>query len=230
MNGADARAYLRGRRHGVLSTLSQRPSIAGHPYGSLVPFMTDHDAAPVFLISALAEHTKNALADPRASLTVFDGAAADVQSGARLTLTGEIAPVRDAESMQSRYLRYVPTAERLLGLGDFAFFRLLPRAMNLIAGFGAIHWFTAADVAPPANTLADAEEGILAHMNADHAHNLRDYCRLVHGREVADPVMIGIDCDGFDVRAEHDVLRFAFAAPVIDAGGARQALVAMARA
>jgi putative heme iron utilization protein len=67
-------------------------------------------------------------------------------------------------------------------------------------------------------------------MKADHAHNLRDYCRRVHGREVADPVMIGIDCDGFDVRAEHDILRFAFAAPVTDAGSARKALAALAQA
>jgi len=41
--------------------------------------------------------------------------------------------------------------------------------------------------------------------------------------------MLGIDCDGFDVRADGRVLRFDFNEPVLDATGARQALVAMAQ-
>jgi hypothetical protein len=42
--------------------------------------------------------------------------------------------------------------------------------------------------------------------------------------------MTGIDCDGFDVRADGRLLRFAFPDPVTNAGKAREALVAMARA
>ena len=74
-----------------------------------------------------------------------------------------------------------------------------------------------------------AEEGILAHMNADHAHNLREYCRHVHGVEVLDAAMVGIDCDGFDVRADGHVLRVNFPEPVLDAEAARAALVELAK-
>jgi len=41
--------------------------------------------------------------------------------------------------------------------------------------------------------------------------------------------MTGIDCDGFDVRADSELLRFDFDPPVIDATQARAALVAMAQ-
>lgn len=81
----------------------------------------------------------------------------------------------------------------------------------------------------PASTLEQAESGILEHMNTDHAQNLRDYCRFVHGRDVLDVEMIGIDCDGFDVRADGELLRFDFDAPVTTTETVRSALVDLAR-
>jgi putative heme iron utilization protein len=66
-------------------------------------------------------------------------------------------------------------------------------------------------------------------MNTDHAQNLRDYCHLVHEREVLDVEMIGIDCDGFDVRADGELLRFDFDAPATTPEALRSALVELAR-
>jgi 3-mercaptopyruvate sulfurtransferase SseA len=40
--------------------------------------------------------------------------------------------------------------------------------------------------------------------------------------------MIGVDCDGFDVRSGDNLLRFAFPAPVANPGQVRNALVALA--
>jgi len=53
--------------------------------------------------------------------------------------------------------------------------------------------------------IADAESEVIEHMNADHAHNLIDYCRHVHGKNPATVLMVGVDCDGFDVRADDEV-------------------------
>src|SRR6187455_2488825 len=210
--GDNARRYLRRFRHGVLSTLSKK--FAGYPFGSVVPCVTDHAARPVILISGLAEHTKNIAADARVSLLVRD-ADIDPQEGARLTLIGDARPAgADGSAIQTRYLRFFPAAERLLALGDFAFFHIEPVALRYIGGFGAIHWITAASYAPPANTLAAIEEDIIAHMNADHAAALRDYCRHAGRQEPASISMVGIDCDGFDVRADAELLRFDFAQPV----------------
>ena len=222
--GAQARRFLRHRRHGVLCTLSSR--FDGHPYGSMVPFVLDHAARPVILVSRLAEHTRNLESDPRVSLLAHDEGP-DVQAGARLTLVGDASPGKHMEL--ARYLNYVEGAERLLELGDFSFWTIAPRALRFIGGFGDIRWVAGADYAPPANALADLEGGILSHMNQDHAEALRSYSRHYHQRDCATAAMIGIDCDGFDLRVDAGIIRFDFEEPVVDAAGARAALAAMAR-
>lgn len=224
--GAEARRYLRRQRYGVLSTLSKK--LDGYPFGTMVPFMLDHAARPVIYISRLAEHTKNIDADPRASLFVHEPAA-DLQAAARLTLVGDGARVSDnLDALRARYLNYFPDAARLVALGDFAFYRIALLRLRYIGGFGAIHWISAEGYAPPANRLAQQEPEIVAHMNADHVPSLRAFCR--HFRQVSahDVNMVGIDCDGFDARADDKLLRFDFDQPVTDAADARRALVNMA--
>ncbi len=224
--GPGARRYLRAHRHGVLATISKK--IAGYPFGSLLPFMLDHSAQPVVLVSQLAEHTKNIAADPRVSLLVHEPAA-DIQAAARLTLIGDAARVGDGlDLMHERYLNYYPDAERLFALGDFSFYRIAPVMLRFIGGFGAVCWISAASFAPPPNSLAEHEADIVAHLNAEHAHNLRDYCRHFRQMAVRHVTVVGIDCDGFDARADGVLLRFDFEQPVADAAAARQALAAMA--
>ncbi|HLB15636.1 MAG TPA: DUF2470 domain-containing protein [Burkholderiales bacterium] len=225
-HGEEARRFLRAHHSGVLSTLSA--SLSGYPFGSIVPFVLDADCRPVILISALAEHTKNLAGDPRASLIVH-GYEDDVQAGPRLTMVGDAARVADDPAVHSRYLRYFPAARDLLALGDFSFCAIEPKRLLFIRGFGHIHWIDTAAFRPPENRLAGAEEEIVAHMNADHALALADYCRHEHGITPREVTMVGIDCDGFDVRADGRLLRIAFDEPVTNAGKAREALVAMAR-
>lgn len=224
--GREARTFLRAQHAGVLSTLSAK--LGGYPFGSIVPFVLDPECRPVILVSTLAEHTRNLAADPRASLIVHQYAA-DVQAGGRLTFVGDGNPLADDARARARYLRYFPAAQELLALGDFSFRAIAPKHLLFIRGFGRIHWIDAADFAPPASTLADAEEAIVEHMNADHVAALGDCCRHYHGLVPVDVAMIGIDCDGFDVRADGRLLRFEFADEVTNAGKAREALVAMAR-
>ena len=68
---------------GTLCTLALEP--AGYPYGSFVTVAFD-DGAPIFLISQLAEHTKNLERDPRASLLVAEGGSADPLANGRVTM------------------------------------------------------------------------------------------------------------------------------------------------
>ncbi len=213
--GNEARRYLRHHLYGVLSTISKK--LAGYPFGSVVPCITDHAARPVILVSSLAEHTKNIGADPRVSLLVRD-AGADPQESARLTLVGDARPVAaEHAALQARYLKYFPAAERLLALGDFSFLHVEPTMLRYVGGFGAIHW----------NELAVCEADIVAHMNADHGAALRDYGRHFKQRQPAMVSMIGIDCDGFDLRADGEIQRFDFTQSVSDAPTARAALKAM---
>lgn len=225
----EARGFLRATRSGVLSTHSAR--FAGYPFGSIAPFVLDHAARPLILISTIAEHTKNIRQDPHVSLIAFDPAASDMQAGARLTLLGE-AQLADKQegTLRDRYLRYFPQAAQYFDMHDFQFYRVAITQARYIGGFGNIHWIDGAALASPPNALEEAETGILSHMNADHADSLRGYCRHVHGVDAESALMVGIDTDGFDVRADGRLLRFPFENPVTDATEARAALVALSRA
>jgi heme iron utilization protein len=224
--GPQARRHLASRRDGVLSTLSAR--YGGYPFGSLVPYVLDHEARPIILVSRLAEHTRNIAADSRVSLLARDEAP-DPQAGARVTLLGNAAPIDASVPAAARYLRFFPEAKDLVALGDFSFLMIAPVAIRFIEGFGSIHWVSATDYAPPANSLAQAEADIVEHMNADHAHNLQNYWRRDRGDAPAQIELLGVDCDGFDLRAGDDRLRIGFEHPVTDASEARAGFVALTR-
>lgn len=206
-NARQARCYLRARSHGVLSTLSRR--MAGYPYGSVIPFVLDHEGQPVILVSGLAEHTKNMEANHRASLVARDGGG-EVQSGARLTLLGDAERFECNQRLRERYLRYQPHAEELLGLGDFSFWRIVPLALRFIAGFGAIGWVSARDFIAPASKIEAAESDILAQMNDRHADALHACWVRASGTDVGKALMIGVDCDGFDMTADGPRMRLDF--------------------
>jgi putative heme iron utilization protein len=224
--GIRARQLVRRFRDGALATQSLK--FPGYPYVSALPFCTDQRGRIVVLISHLAEHTRNAEADGRAGFLVSP-AGPQMQEQARVNQIGDIAPVDDP-AVAARYLRFFPDAAQYLQIGGFRFFRIEPVSLRYIAGFGSIHTIAGESYLAPELPIASAEEDILAHMNQEHAHNLRDYCRHAHGVEVQAAEMAGIDCDGFDVRADGKVLRFEFGTPVADADQARAHLVRLARA
>ncbi len=225
--GHEARRFTRGQHSGVLSTLSKR--LEGFPFGSVAPFILDHAGRPVILISDIAEHTRNIVADPRVSLIV-QPYSPDMQVNGRVTLMGRAERLPGKDALGPRYLRFHPQAEAYFTMHDFQFYRIEPVRIRYIGGFGKIYWVEPNRYLLAESPLAAQESDIVAHMNSDHGDNLRAYCRHVHGMETGNAAMLGIDPDGFDVRADGGDLRFEFATPVADAGAARQALVALAQA
>ncbi len=226
-NAPEARRFVRGQHSGVLSTISRR--LEGFPFGSVAPFVSDHAGCPVILISDLAEHTRNIHADPRVSLIV-QPYSPDMQLAGRVTVLGRAVRLAEKDRVGPRYLRFHPQAEAYFAMHDFQFYRIEPARVRYIGGFGRIHWVEPEAYLCRESPLAEQESDIVAHMNADHGENLIAYCRHVHGVETKSASMIGIDPDGFDVRADTTDLRFDFDAPVNDAHEARQALVALAQA
>lgn len=225
--GAAARRLVRSQDRASLAT-----SLAGDgtPYASLVLYATLADATPILLLSALAEHTKNLKADPRASLLVDDTAGlADPLTGARVTLVGRLEEVGDG-SAQARYLARHPSAETYVGFGDFRFYALRMARAHLVAGFGRIHWIDApAILAPPPPALAESEAGIIGHMNEDHADALDLYAARLLGRSGTGWRMTGIDAEGCDLRREGEVARLDFTTRIEDAETARRELVRLVK-
>src|SRR5215217_6967897 len=105
-----ARSLLRRSRQGALATLMAE---SGDPYCSLVNIAAHADGSPILLISRLAVHTKNILADDRVSLMLDDRVAGDPLAGARIMLAGKAKEVGgdDAAVLRARYLNAHPSAD-----------------------------------------------------------------------------------------------------------------------
>src|SRR5471032_95397 len=159
---------MRGARSGALATLMTG---SGDPYCSLVNVATATDGAPLLLISQLALHTKNILADARVSLMLDERKEGDPLQGARVMLLGVAAKTESADARR-RYLAYQPEAEMFAGFGDFAFYQINLKGAHLVAGFGRIVDLRPVDLLTDlagAEALVAAESEVIEHMNADHA-------------------------------------------------------------
>ncbi len=224
----EAQQFLFSAQKGVLSTHSVK--FTGYPFGSVTPFVLNHQGMPVVLISSLAEHTKNIMQNAHVSLLVFNHEH-DLQASSRLTLlaTAEQTDKNNA-LIRARYLRYMPQAESYFDTHDFTFYTLHITHARYIAGFGKMGWIEGDDFQVPTNPLFIEETDILNHMNTDHTENLKAYCKHYHQVETSSVTMIGIDSLGFDVRVNHQQqLRFTFSQAISNAQEARAALVEMAK-
>ena len=223
---SQARELFRAERSGTLSSHSAK--LPGYPYGSALPHITDHHGRPVVLISHLAEHTRNVEADGRVSFLV-SGSSRDLQASPRAALVGDARPLDAEPTVRARYLRFFPEHTQYLEIGGFRFWTIEPFQVRLIQGFGSLHWIAGETFLANPGEMPAIEASVLEHMNQDHRSALVAYCRHVHNLLPQQVEMIGIDCDGFDVRADDRVVRFRFEQPVTTAARARAALVALAR-
>ena len=225
-----ARSLLRRSRQGALATLTAG---SGDPYCSLVNVASGADASPILLISRLALHTKNILADNRVSLMLDERAAGDPLEGARIMLAGraEEAAGETAGMLRRRYLNAHPSAEAFVDFKDFSFFRIVPSAAHLVAGFGRIIDLTPAQFLTElgdAGELLEAEQGAVEHMNEDHREAMNLYATRLLGAESADWTCTGCDPDGMDMQAGATVLRLDFPERVTSGTGLRKMLVRLA--
>ncbi|RVU36364.1 DUF2470 domain-containing protein [Hwanghaeella grinnelliae] len=204
----------------------------GAPYASLVLMGSGPDAAPLLLLSTLADHTKNLLADPVCSLMV-DGTKGltDPLTGARATLQGRLEKTDDRGLME-RYIRRHPSAAMYAGFGDFSLYRMSVQRAHLVAGFGRIHWVGAEDVLydmAGSGDLAQQEGGVVDHMNDDHGDAVGLYANVLLNRPGVGWRMTGVDPEGADLRRDGDIARLAFDKPVSDAESARVELVRLVK-
>lgn len=222
-----AHSLLRRSRQGALATL--RPG-SGDPYCSLVNLASDADGAPILLISRLALHTQNILADSRVSLMLDERAPGDPLEGSRIMLAGRAEAVEDEDRgrVRQRYLNVHESAATYADFADFLWFRIRPTGTHLVAGFGRI-----VDLKPEqfltdisdAAALLEAEQGAVTHMNEDHRDALGLYATKLLGAEPAEWRCTGCDPDGLDMMAAGKSLRLDFPERVTSPGDLRKMLV-----
>lgn len=224
--GKLARSLLGRSRQGALATLMVG---SGDPYCSLVNLASHPDGSPILLISGLAVHTRNILADSRVSLMLDERAAGDPLEGARIMLSGRAEQAAaDKEILQRRYLGAHPSAEAFVSFRDFSFFPIRPTGIHLVAGFGRI-----VDLKPEqfltdltgADDLLAAEEGAVAHMNEDHRDAMGLYATRLLGAPEGDWRCTGCDPEGLDMQDGQTALRLDFPERVTNGTALRRMLV-----
>jgi putative heme iron utilization protein len=220
-------------RVGTLATQSAKH--AGYPFASVMPYALIDEATPLFLISGMAVHTQNLLADPRASLLVMQsGGDGDPLGSPRATLLGKVSRVEQPAEVRDAYLARHPSARYWIDFSDFGFFRLDVEEIYFVGGFGVMGWVDAVDYrAAEPDPLVDAAAAIIEHMNADHGEALRAIAKHFASLDAEEATMVSCDRLGFVIRARTAAgmkgARIAFAEPVRTRDDARRALVAMTR-
>lgn len=224
-----ARERLLKEYQGVLSTHSK--AMPGFPFGSAVPYCLDAEGQPVILISRIAQHTHNLLADNHCSLLIGERGSKDVQAAGRLTLLARARKLTEGaaiEGVAERYYRFFPKASNYHRAHDFDFWVLEPVRWRFIAGFGSIHWLDNVTLSNPFAGTSEVE--MLEHMNQDHTQAIAHYATL-NGLPVVEPAqMVGIDSEGFHVRIGHELFWLNFHQPCHTPQDVRKALVSLAKA
>ncbi|MGH9272564.1 MAG: HugZ family protein [Ilumatobacteraceae bacterium] len=233
--GADAaRTIVDATTTGTLATLDA----AGYPFGSVVSYALDESGDPLFVISQLAEHTRNVAADRRASLLAAEPAdGTDPLARGRVTLIGDVAAVPDAEQAAAVAIvaARVPDVAGYASYGDFACHRLQVRSIRWVGGFGEMDWIGLDDYrSASVDEVLPRRHGIIAHMNDDHADAGALLCSQATGRDVRSASMRHVDRYGCDyvgrVEGGLVLVRLAFSEPAGSADDVRRLVVELVHA
>lgn len=228
--GFEARRLIRGAASATLATAAE-----GQPFASLVTPAAARDLSVLMLLSSLSEHTRQLRAEPRCAL-LFAGApaGANPQTAPRVTVTGlaEAVPEAEAPALKARWLARHPYAAPYADFGDFTLWRVRPGGALLVGGFARATRLRMGELLPdPAAVaaLAEAEAGILGHVNEDHPEAVAAIAEGLLGGAAGAWRLAAVDVDGCDLVLGETVLRHAWVAPVGDAEGVRAGLIAAAR-
>ncbi len=141
---AEARDVWQTARTGTLSVLDFE---TGGPLGALVNVAVTERFEPVILTSTLSRHTQCLARDERASVMVTGvlPAKGDSLTGFRATLTGTFSRSTD-KALTAAYLAVHPYADLYAGFGDFGFWLMRPARLYVVAGFGRVFNYDAAEL------------------------------------------------------------------------------------
>lgn len=178
----EARALVQTSKLATLSTLTQE----GDPWGSLVAYATIDGGQPVLMVSTLAEHGRNLLADPRASLMIAseEHVGNDPLNSGRVTLLGRCEKPQDeeAERALAAFHAAVPTSKFYSGFGDFALWVLRVERVRWVGGYGRMDSADAASYAAAEDDpVAPSAAYAVKHLNEDHDDALLEIAQKVAG-------------------------------------------------
>ena len=114
---------------------------------SMTLYLPENDFSAFYVhVSRLAWHTQDMAHDPRVALSIAeaDDGRADPFTLMRVTIRGEALQI--AQGPKDAWLARFPEQAINFELADFSFWKITPRDARFVAGFGAIHNLSAADL------------------------------------------------------------------------------------
>lgn len=221
---------------GEMATISRPDSqSAGYPMGSVVPFMVDYTGNPIIYTAGIAEHTKNALDNGKASILVRDVRKNHhVETGWRLVSMGDLQQIDEAEQarISNSYFRHYPDARLYESTHNFHLLRLHIKIARVIMGFGSIAWVDAKALCQPSPFDEASENGIISHMNDDHIDAMKHYL-IQLGVDIKPnakpPQMVAVNQFGVTLRYRKRLHFFAFTEVANDAMAVREQLVTLTK-
>jgi hypothetical protein len=136
---------LRAQRIAHLATLRQ-----GAPMASMTLCLPAPDFSAFHVhVSRLAWHTQDMAKDGRVALSIAeaDDGRADPFTLMRVSIRGEAAQLQGEQpELRESWLQRFPEQQVNFGLPDFSFWRIAPREVRFVAGFGRIYNLSAADL------------------------------------------------------------------------------------
>jgi putative heme iron utilization protein len=230
----EARTLVSAVTVGYLATVGED----GDPWCSLVVFGPTPEGNPVLLVSTLAEHGRNLLGDPRASIAINDPSApGDPLDRPRITLAGRaVQPQGDAaEAALDAHVAAVPGARLYAGWKDFSLWVLEVERVRWVGGFAEMDSVSREEyVAAEADPTAPVSAAHVARLNSDHADGLLAVARELAGaRGAVTAIATGIDRYGLDLSVtgagQAAAVRVAFEPRLQAAGDIREATLELVR-
>jgi putative heme iron utilization protein len=207
-----AKRLLRITRTGALATLDPG---SGAPLTTLVSVGSDYDGAPLLLLSALAQHTRNLAQDARGSLLLASQSGrGDPLNQPRLTIGGEIV-AHPAPRARARFLARNPKSKLYASFGDFAMFRMEISMVHFNGGFARAAALTPTDILTDlanADALIEAEATLLEEANGLGAARLTQLAGDAREQARRRWRAIGLDPEGLDLIAGAHAARASFEA------------------
>lgn len=204
------RRLVRSERSASLATTLSRGNQA-IPYASVVTYTADERAAPILLLSSLADHTQALMDDPRACLLVSQARGLpNPQTGPRVSLLGTMQKVERDDprhpALQSHFLGRHPAASQYIGFGDFALWQMEVTEAHYVGGFARAVWLGNdwLSVAECASTIIDGGMEVLQGFDRDQQSAIAYAMVMTSGLDLSVEdcrwQVVAIDCDGVLLR------------------------------
>lgn len=232
-------------KSGTLCTKSKSEGIDGAPFGSFVDYVLDGEGNPILLMNEMSMHTLNIASDPGGLVTLFaqlSGKKSEENIGqdvSRCSITGTVQKIdpdtaEDLNSIRMKYSIKHAYADQVMDSPKFAFYRLIPKKVYFVGGFGVLaKWIPVEQYREAAaDILASEAADIVSKLNAGHTEDLYLTAKHLLGLNEIEMIRVtNIDRLGMDMRVttkgkrrnklRTDEFRIGFRIPVISVEDAK---------